>query len=176
MPRLDMLARTLVVASLAISGAALAQSPGPGAANVWTFSTDGSNNLVVQDLASLSAAPGTGGQKVCIQWMAVCPTDVAKPRRRYTLRNSREKNTEWRIDVNPATVTGEAMALPVEVAVGEGMVQIVSGEGPWSVDLKRVPAVELKAGEGKKWKLSINLTTGATADGCWIEVQCPTGG
>ncbi len=176
MPRLDTLARTLVVASLVISGAALAQSPGTGAANVWTFTTDPSNNLVVQDLASLAASSGAKGQSMCIQWMAVCPTDVAKPRRRYLLRNSREKSAEWKIDVGQQSVSGDAMALPLEVSVGEGMVQVVSGEGPWTIDLKRVPAVELNAGEGKKWKLTLNLTTGATPEGCWIEVQCPSGG
>jgi hypothetical protein len=56
------------------------------------------------------------------------------------------------------------------------MVQVVSGDGPWTVDLKRIPAADTKAGEGKKWKLGINLSTGATSDGCWIEVQCPASG
>jgi hypothetical protein len=41
--------------------------------------------------------------------------------------------------------------------------------------MRRIPAAELRAGEGKKWKLGINLTTGATTEGCWIEVQCPGG-
>lgn len=177
MPRLDKLALSLVAAFLAIPEMAAAQSPGPGgAANVWTFTTDASNNLVVQDLASLSTAPATGNA-VCIQWVPVCPTDVPKPRRRYSLRNVREKNGEWRLDVGDVRFSDAGMTLPLEVAVGEtGMVQVVSGDGLWSVDLKRVPAVETNAGDGKIWRLGINLTTGATNEGCWIEVQCPGSG
>lgn len=172
MPRLDKLALSLVAAFLAMPDMASAQS-GPGAANVWTFSTDSSNNLVVQDLASLTASPATGST-VCIQWVSTCPTDVAKPRRRYLLRNQREKNAEWRIEVGEARISDAGMTLPLEVGVGEtGMVQVVSGEGPWTVDLRRIPGVELKAGDGKKWKMSLNLTSGATSEGCWIEVQCP---
>lgn len=175
MPRLDRLALSLLAACLVNPGIALAQGPGSGAANVWTLSTDSSNNLVVQDLASLTTAPASG-TTVCVQWVPVCPTDVPKPRRRYSLRNVREKTGEWRIEVGEPTFSDAGMTLPLEVAVGEGMVQVVSGEGPWSVDMRRIPAVETKAGEGKKWKLGINLTTGATNEGCWIEVQCPGSG
>ena len=172
MPRLDKLALSLVAAFLAIPEMASTQS-GPGAANVWTFSTDSSNNLVVQDLASLNASPATGST-VCIQWMSTCPNDVPKPRRRYALRNQREKNAEWRIEVGAARISDAGMTLPLEVGVGEtGMVQVVSGEGPWTVDLRRIPGVELNAGDGKRWKLSLNLTSGVTSEGCWIEVQCP---
>jgi hypothetical protein len=171
MPRLDKLALSLVAAFLAIPEVATTQS-GPGAANVWTFSTDSSNNLVVQDLASLTASPATG-TTVCIQWVPTCPTDVAKPRRRYALRNVREKNGEWRIEVGETRISDAGMTLSLEVGVGEtGMVQVVSGEGPWTVDLRRIPGVELNAGDGKRWKLSLNLTSGATSEGCWIEVQC----
>lgn len=175
MPRLVKLALSLVAAFLAIPEMATTQS-GPGAANVWTFSTDSSNNLVVQDLASLNAAPATGTM-VCIQWMSTCPNDVPKPRRRYALRNQREKNAEWRIEVDEARISDAGMTLPLEVGVGEtGMVQVVSSEGPWTIDLKRIPGVELKAGDGKRWKLSLNLTSGATSEGCWVEVQCPGAG
>ena len=175
MPRLDKLAVSLVAAFLAIPEMAPAQS-GPGAANVWTFSTDSSNNLVVQDLASLSAAPAAG-TTVCIQWMPLCPNDVPKPRRRYVIRNQRDKNAEWRIEVGETRFSDAGMSLPCEVGVGEtGMVQVVSGEGPWTIDLKRIPGVELNAGDGKRWKLSLNLASGATSDGCWIEVQCPGAG
>src|SRR5262245_20623354 len=114
MPRLVTLALSLVAAGLAVPETALAQGTGPGAANVWTFSTDSSNNLVVQDLASLSAAGAVKGQAVCIQWVAVCPTDVPKPRRRYLLRNTREKNGEWRIEIGNATSSDTGMALPVD--------------------------------------------------------------
>ena len=175
MPRLEKLALLLVAAFLALPEMAPAQS-GPGAANVWTFSTDSANNLVVQDLASLNAAPVTGSV-VCIQWMSTCPNDVPKPRRRYALRNVRDKNEEWRIEVGDTRVSDTGMMLPLEVGVGgTSMVQVVSGDGPWTVDLKRVPAVELRAEEGKKWKLSLNLSSGVTSEGCWIEVQCPAAG
>jgi hypothetical protein len=177
MSRLATLALLLVAAGLAVPEIALAQGTGPGAANVWTFSTDSSNNLVVQDLASLNAAGVAAGEAVCIQWIATCPTDVPKPRRRYLLRNVRDRNGEWRIEIGNATFSDTGMALPLEVGVGDtAMVQVVSSEGPWTVDLRRVPAVELRAGDGKKWKLSLNLSSGATSEGCWVEVQCPGGG
>jgi hypothetical protein len=174
MPRLDKLALSLVAAFLTVPEMAPAQSSGPsGAASVWTFSTDASNNLVVQDLASLSAAP-TAGDSVCIQWMQTCPNDVPKPRRRYSIRNLRDKNAEWRIEIGQATFSNSGMTLPLEVGVGEvGMVQVVSGDGPWTVDLRRIPGVELNAGDGKRWRLGLNLASGATSEGCWIEVQCP---
>ena len=177
MPRLVTLALSLVAAGLAVPEIALAQGTGPGAANVWTFSTDSSNNLVVQDLASLSVAGAVTGQSVCIQWIPVCPSDVPKPRRRYLLRNVREKNGEWRIEFGNATFSDTGMALPLEVGVGDtAMVQVVSGDGPWTIDLRRVPAVDTKAGDGKKWKLSLNLASSGTSEGCWIEVQCPEAG
>lgn len=172
MPRLDKLALSLVAAVLAIPEMAPAQT-GPGAANVWTFTTDASNNLVIQDLASLSSSPATG-DAVCIQWMSTCPNDVPKPRRRYLLRNQRNRDAEWRIDFDEARFSDAGMTLPLEVSVPEiGMVQVVSGEGPWTVDLRRIPGVELNAGDGKVWRLSLNLTSGASSEGCWIEVQCP---
>lgn len=175
MPRLAKLALSIAVAFLALPEAAPAQG-GTGAANVWTFSTDSANNLVIQDLASLAAAP-TSGNAVCIQWMSVCPTDVPKPRRRYLLRTLRDKNAEWRIEIGDARISDSSMTLPIEVGVGEiGLVQVVSGEGPWTVDLRRIPMVDLNAGDGKKWTLQLTLTSGATSEGCWIEVQCPGGG
>lgn len=179
MPRLDKLALSLVAALLATTDTALPQGSGPsGAANVWTFSTDSSNNLVIQDLASLSAAQGSvKGGAVCIQWMPACPTDVPKPRRRYSIRTLRDKNAEWRIEVGETRITEQGMTLPLEVGVGEtGMVQVVSGDGPWQVEMRRVPAVELNAGDGKVWRVGLNLNgAGITSDGCWIEVQCPAG-
>lgn len=172
MPRLDKLALSLVAAFLAMPELASTQS-GPGAANVWTFSTDSSNNLVVQDLASLNASPAQG-TTVCIQWMSACPNDVPKPRRRYVLRNQRDKNAEWRIEVGETRISDAGMSLLCEVGVNEtGMVQVVSGDGPWTVDLRRIPGVELKAGDGKRWKLSLNLASGVSSEGCWIEVECP---
>lgn len=180
MPRLDKLAFSLVAALLATTDSALSQDSGPsGAANVWTFSTDSSNNLVIQDLASLSAVQGAvAGSPICIQWMQACPTDVPKPRRRYSIRTLRDKNAEWRIEVGETRYTDAGMTLPLEVGVGEtGMVQVVSGDGPWQVDLRRVPTVEQNAGDGKKWRVGLNLNAaGITSDGCWIEVQCPAGG
>jgi hypothetical protein len=179
MPRLDKLAFSLAAALLVAPEALWAQEPGAeegGAASVWTFSTDSSNNLVIQDLASLRAAPATG-QTLCLQWMPLCPDDVPRPRRRYSIRNLREKNTEWRLEVSEPTFSTDSMTLPLEVGVGEtGMVQVVSGEGPWSVDLRRIPANELRAGDGKKWKVDVSLSSpNATSNGCWVEVQCPGG-
>ena len=178
MPRLVKLAFSLVMLSLA--GTALAQDSGAsGAANVWTFSTDSSNNLVIQDLASLSAAQGSvAGSAICLQWMQACPTDISRPRRRYSIRTLRDKNAEWRIEVGETRFTDAGMTLPLEVGVGEtGMVQVVSGDGPWQVELKRVPTVEQNAGDGKKWRVGLNLNAaGITSDGCWIEVQCPVSG
>lgn len=178
MPRLDRLALSLVAALLVSPEVLRAQDTGGegGAANVWTFSTDSSNNLVIQDLASLRAGQ-VAGQTVCLQWLPICPDDVPRPRRRYSIRNLRDKNAEWRIEVGEPVFPDGSMSLPLEVGVGEvGMVQVMSGEGPWTVDLRRVPAVELNAGDGKRWKVGINLTSpNATASGCWVEVQCPGG-
>lgn len=180
MPRLDKLALSLVAALLATTDTALSQGSGPsGAANVWTFSTDSSNNLVIQDLASLSAAPeSVTGSAICIQWMSACPNDLPRPRRRYSIRTLRDRSAEWRIEIGETRFTEQGMSLPLEVGVGEtGMVQVVSGEGPWQVDLRRIPAVELKVGDGKMWRVGLNLNAaGITSDGCWIEVQCPAGG
>ena len=149
-----------------------------GALNTWTFSTDSSNNLVIQDLSSFSSSQSAAiGQSVCLQYVMPCPTDAARMRRRYSLRNQREKGTEWKMEISEATFQNGAMTLPLQVGVGEkGVVQVLSSPGPWSVDLRRIPAAELRAGEGKKWNVSLSLTAESSGQGCWIEVQCTTGG
>ncbi|HEX7181645.1 MAG TPA: hypothetical protein VF756_07365 [Thermoanaerobaculia bacterium] len=180
MPRFEKLALSLVIAIFLSSDSSLAQSG--AAANTWTFSADSSNNLVIQDLSSFSASQGEVlGGPICLQYLPVCPTDrndLLPTRRRYAIRGTRGSGTEWRIDLGRVTLQdGGGMTLPLEVGVGEkGVVQVVTSEGAWNVDLQRIPAVELRAGDGKRWRVALSMTEGATADGCWIEVQCPARG
>ena len=175
----------LVMALLAFPATSPAQAPETdassvptGALNTWTFSTDSSNNLVIQDLSSFSSSQGTAvGQTVCLQYVMPCPTDAARMRRRYSLRNQREKGTEWKMEISEATFQNGAMTLPLQVGgVDKGVVQVLSSPGPWTVDLRRIPAAELRAGEGKKWNVTLSLTADSSEQGCWIEVQCPGGG
>ncbi len=173
----------LVMALLAIPASSPAQAPETspvpaGALNTWTFSTDASNNLVIQDLSSFSSSQGTAvGQSICLQFVMPCPTDAVRTRRRYSLRNQREKGAEWRMELGEASFQNGAMTLPVQVGVIEqGVVQILSSPGPWTADLRRIPAAELRAGEGKKWNVTLSLAEDSSGQGCWIEVQCPAGG
>jgi hypothetical protein len=177
MPRLEKLTLSIVIATFLSSDSSLAQSG--AATNTWTFSADSSNNLVIQDLSSFSTSQGEVlGSPICLQYLPVCPTDrndLLPTRRRYTVRGMRGNGMEWRIDLGRVALQdGGGMTLPLEVGVGEqGVVQVVSSPGAWNVDLQRIPAVELRAGDGKKWRVALSMTEGATADGCWIEVQCP---
>lgn len=174
----------LVMALLAFPSTSPAQAPETsgsvpaGALNTWTFSTDSTNNLVIQDLSSFSSSQSAAvGQAVCLQYVMPCPTDAARMRRRYSLRNQREKGTEWKMEISEATFQNTAMTLPVQVGVGDkGVVQVLSSPGPWTVDLRRIPAAELRAGEGKKWNVTLSLTADSPEQGCWIEVQCPGSG
>ena len=157
-----------------------AGAPASGAAvpvNVWAFCTDRANNLLIQDLPSFTSAPAGSvvGQSACVQFAAPCPSDSARTRRRYSLRNSRERNSEWRLDLGDPAFANGGMSLPLtaNIVSEKGTVQVVSSPGPWSVNLTRIPAAELRAGEGKKWKVDLVLEKAEPGAGCWVEVQCP---
>lgn len=152
----------------------------------WTFSTDSANNLVVQDLESFSSAQGVSGQALCLNFRPVCPSsserranDLALARTRYTLRGPGGKSAEWRVELGQPTSRDSATILPFQVGVLEqGMVQVVSAPGAWSVDLQRIPAAELRVGDGKRWNVYLTLASPPVpdADSCWIEVACPNPG
>jgi hypothetical protein len=178
MARFEKLAFWLVVLAVIAPGVSRAQTPAPAAAapapaNVWTFSTDASNNLVIQDFASFSSAQGAvSGQPTCLQFAAPCPSDNARLRRKLTLRGT-GKNSEWRLELGDTLFPQGGMSLPFTAGTNsdKGTVQAVSSPGPWTIDLQRVPATELRAGDGKRWKCALNLEK--TESGCWLEVQCP---
>jgi hypothetical protein len=55
------------------------------------------------------------------------------------------------------------------------MVQVVSSPGAWSVDLQRIPATELRVGDGKRWNVYLILSgapPASASETCWIEVGC----
>jgi hypothetical protein len=162
-------------------GGASAQSePTAGTANTWTFSVDSNNNLVVQDLEAFNAAQVTG-MRLCLRYHPACPSasdrrsaDLKLARPRYTLRGG--SGGDWRIEPGQPTVRDTGAVLPFQVGgVEQGMVQVVSSPGAWAVDLQRIPASELRVGDGKRWNVFLTLS-GAPADSgagsCWIEVGC----
>lgn len=181
MARFEKLAFGLVALIVMVPGVSRAQAPAPaaggttaGPVNVWTFSTDSSNNLVIQDFAGLSTAQGAVvGQPICLQFAAPCPTENARLRRKYSLRGSGAKNSEWRLELSDAIFPQGGMSLPFIASTNgdKGTVQAVSSPGPWTIDLQRIPATEQRAGDGKQWKVALNLEK--TEAGCWLEVQCP---
>jgi hypothetical protein len=179
MARLEKLALCLVAAAFLTPGAVLAQTADAAPStpsNVWTFCTDSSNNLVVQDLSSYATSPAAGmGQPFCLQYAAPCPSDSARIRRKYTVRGASGRGSEWRLDVAEPIYPQGGMTLPLTAGVtgDKGTVQVVSSPGPWTVDLTRIPAFELHAGEGKKWKVGLTLEKTESGAGCWLEVQCP---
>ena len=152
----------------------------------WTFSTDSTNNLVIQDLESFSSAQDVAGQPLCLSYRPACPTaserrayDLQLARTRYTLRGSGGKSGEWRVEPGQPTSRDSATVLPFLVGVLEqGMVQVVSSPGVWSVDLQRIPAAELRVGDGKRWNVYLTLASppDPEAESCWIEVACPNPG
>lgn len=161
------------------AGGASAQSE--AGANTWTFSVDSSNNLVVQDLGAFNAAQVTG-MRLCLRYYPACPSptdrrsaDLRLARPRYTLRGG-GSGGDWRIEPAQPTVRDTGAVLPFQVGgVEQGMVQIVSSPGSWSVDLQRIPASELRVGDGKRWNVFLTLAGSPPApevDGCWIEVGC----
>jgi hypothetical protein len=179
MAKLKRLAFWLVATSLLSSGVLLAQTPEaspPPPANVWTFCTDSANNLLIQDLSSFLEGQSTPvGQKFCLQYAVPCPADAIRTRRRVSLRGNGGKGSEWRLEIADVLYPQGGMTLPMTANItgDKGTVQVVSSAGPWTVDLTRVPAVELRAGEGKKWRVNMTLDKAEAGGGCWIEVQCP---
>lgn len=166
-----------ILAAILGPGGASAQSE--AAANTWTFSVDSSNNLVVQDLEAFNAAEVTG-MRICLRYYPVCPSasdrrsaDLKLARPRYTLRGN-GAGGDWRIEPGQPTVRDTGAVLPFQVGgVEQGMVQIVSSPGAWAVDLQRIPASELRVGDGKRWNVFLALS-GSPPEGesCWIEVGC----
>lgn len=160
-------------------GGASAQSSGANV-NTWTFSVDSAKNLVVQDLEAFNAAQVTG-MRLCLRYYPACPSasdrrsaDLRLARPRYTLRGS--GSGDWRVEPGQPTVRDTGAVLPFQVGgVEQGMVQVVSSPGSWTVDLQRIPASELRVGDGKRWNLFLTLA-GSPADpgieSCWIEVGC----
>ena len=180
MSRLERLVLWLVAAAVMVPGISQAQAPGDGAAtpaNVWTFSTDSSSNLVIQDLPSfLTDVQGSiVGVPFCLQYAAPCPSDSVRTRRKYTLRGGGSKGSEWRLELGDMVYPQGGMMLPMiaNITGDKGTVQVMTSPGPWTIDLSRIPAAELKAGEGKKWKVNFLLDQAEAGAGCWIEVQCP---
>ena len=179
MARLETLALWLVAGVVMVAGVAAAQTPeaaAPAPVNVWTFSTDSANNLVIQDSSSFATAQGTvTGQPTCLQYATPCPADSARVRRRFSLRGIGGKGAEWRLELGDTIFPQGGMSLPMTAGLtgDRGTVQTVTSPGPWTVDLQRIPATELRAGEGKKWKIALNLEKVEAGSGCWIEVQCP---
>lgn len=158
---------------------------GAGSSNTWTFSTDSANNLVIQDLETFSSAQGVTGQALCLSYRPACPSsserranDLQLARTRYTLRGAGGKGAEWRVELGQPTSRDSATVLPFLVGVLEqGVVQVVSSPGAWSVDLQRIPAAELRVGDGKRWNVYLTLAAPpADANSCWIEVGCPNPG
>jgi hypothetical protein len=159
-------------------GGASAQSE--ASANTWTFSIDSSNNLVVQDLEAFAAAQVTG-MRLCLRYYPTCPSpsdrrasDMKTAKPRYTLRGG-GTGGDWRIEPAQPTIRDTGAVLPFQVGgVEQGMVQIVSSPGAWSVDLQRIPASELRVGDGKRWNVFLTLAGSPPSgpEGCWIEVSC----
>lgn len=172
--------------AIALAGGGVAAAQAPASDAIWTFSTDSANNLVIQDLEAFTTSTGRVGAPLCLQFRPACPSSsdrrssdlrLAKPR--YLLPGSGARGAEWRVEPGQPTVRDTGTILPFLVGgVEQGMVQIVSSPGPWAVDLQRIPAVELRAGDGKRWNVYLRWSQAppepATA-ACWLEVACPSG-
>jgi len=165
------------------TGAVVAQAQ--EARDTWTFSRDSTNNLVIQDLDTFVSSQANG-PAVCLQFRPVCPSSfdrrandlrLAKPR--YILRGiAGGSQTNWRIDVGDPAVRSTGTTLPFQVGgVEEGAVQVVSSPGPWTVNLQRIPAAELRVGDGKRWNVYLTLSDAPPEGtiGCWLEIACPSG-
>lgn len=166
-----------ILAALLSPGGASAQSE--AAVNTWTFSVDPSNNLVVQDLEAFNAAQVTG-MRLCLRYYPACPSasdrraaDLKLARPRYTLRGN-GSNGDWRVEPGQPTLRDTGSVLPFQVGgVEQGMVQIVSSPGAWAVDLQRIPASELRVGDGKRWNVFLTLSgSPPQGESCWVEVGC----
>ncbi|HYN19383.1 MAG TPA: hypothetical protein VE078_00365 [Thermoanaerobaculia bacterium] len=163
----------------------VAEAQVPEARDTWTFSRDATNNLIIQDLDTFVSSQGRG-PSVCLQFRPVCPSSfdrrandlrLAKPR--YILRGiAGGSQTNWRIDPGQPVVRSTGTTLPFQVGgVEEGAVQVVSSPGPWAVDLQRIPAAELRVGDGKRWNVFLTLSDAPPEGsvGCWLEIDCPSG-
>ena len=178
--------RYVLILAVLSGMAAFLESDGASAqseagASTWTFSVDSSNNLVVQDLEAFNAAQVTG-MRLCLRYYSACPSasdrrsaDLRLARPRYTLRGN-GAGGDWRIEPGQPTVRDTGSVLPFQVGgVEQGMVQIVSSPGAWAVDLQRIPASELRVGDGKRWNVFLTLSGSppdSGAESCWIEVGC----
>ena len=170
------------ILALVLAGESFASAQASASRDTWTFSTDSNNNLVIQDLEAFSTATGRVGAPLCLQYRAACPSssdrranDLRLARNRYTL-GSGGKGSEWRVEIGQPTMRDTGTVMPFVVGgVEQGMVQIVSSEGPWTIDLQRIPAAELRVGDGKRWNVFMILAEPppADAEACWIEVGCP---
>lgn len=177
------LALAAILAVLAVPDGLPAQG---GQSDTWTFSSDSANNLIVQDLETFSTAQGVTGEPLCLNYRPACPSasdrranDLRLAKTRYTLRGSGGKTEEWRVELGRPASRESATILPFQVGVLEqGMVQIVSSPGAWSVELQRIPAAELRVGDGKRWNVFLTHTAppDPEAGSCWIEVACPNPG
>lgn len=172
------------VLALVLAGESRASAQAAGSSDVWTFSTDSANNLVIQDLEAFATATGRVGAPLCLQFRAACPSsfdrranDLRLARNRYALPGAAGRDNEWRIELGQLVVRDTGTTLPVVVGgIEQGTVQIVSSPGPWTVDLQRIPNVELRAGDGKRWNVYLTFSEpppSADADACWLEVGCP---
>jgi hypothetical protein len=171
----------ILAALVAILGPGGASAQTAASANTWTFSIDSANNLVIQDLDAFNAAQVTG-MRLCLRYHPACPSasdrraadlKLAKPR--YVLRGG-GAGGDWRIEPAQPTVRDTSAVLPFQVGgVEQGMVQVVSSPGAWTVDLQRIPASELRVGDGKRWNVFLTLAgtpPDSSAESCWIEVGC----
>ena len=169
---------------IAMAGESVARAQA-GSRGTWTFSTDSANNLVIQDLEAFTTATGRVGDALCLQYYPACPSSsdrraneqrLARPR--YTLRgNGGGRGFEWRVEPGNPAVRDPGTTLPFLVGgVEQGMVQIVSSPGPWTIELQRIPASELRVADGKRWNVFVRFAEvppDPSADACWIEVGCP---
>ncbi len=185
MTKIEKLGFAIVVAAILIPAHAMAQVP-PDAASTWTFATDAANNLIIQDLESLSTAPAgsVAGTPVCLRHFNPClssserrDSGLRTARPRYTVRGA-DRNTEWRLDLGQVTFRDDGMVLALQIGAEKGMAQALSSPGSWRVSLKQVPASELRAGDGKRWNVFLILEGArpTETEGCWLELSCPQAG
>lgn len=177
------LSSAAVVLVVIATGVAVAQSA--EGRDTWTFSRDSTNNLVIQDLDAFVSTQARTGGALCLQFRPVCPSSfdrrandlrLAKPR--YILRGIGGRETDWRIDLSQPALRSTGTTSSFQVGgVEQGAVQVVSSPGPWSVDLQRIPAAELRVGDGKRWNVLLTLSDVPQEGsiGCWLEVTCPAG-
>lgn len=188
MTKIEKLGFAIAVAAILIPVRSMAQAPAvpPDAASTWTFATDTSNNLVIQDLESLSTAPAGSivGTPVCLRYFNSCPSNsdrrdsgLRTARARYSIRGA-DRSTEWRLEPGGATFREDGMVLSLQIGAEKGMAQALSSQGSWRASVKQVPASELRAGDGKRWNVFLILEGAqpAEGEGCWLELSCPVPG